>query len=92
MTKLDELMSYLLSDEMIQIRGLSAYKKLVAKGKELQQNQTVVTNGYLAENVDGEDIIIEANNIADAFDKLDDISPNHDEILISCKSYEIHKC
>lgn len=39
MTKLDELMSFIYSDELKEVRNFNCYDELIKKGKELQKEQ-----------------------------------------------------
>lgn len=46
--------------------------------------------GWLCKNVNGEDAFIVADNIADVFDKLEDITPNPEVVEVSRKSTTIY--
>ena len=45
---------------------------------------------YIATNVNGEDVVIVAKNIAEAFDKLEKICPDSEGAAISNKSYDLY--
>lgn len=47
-------------------------------------------SAYLCKNVNGEDAIIMAENIADVFDKLEDITPTPEFVEVSGKSTTVY--
>lgn len=65
-------------------RSSSEYKE--------QCNTPVVGNSaYLCKNVNGEDAVIIAENIASVFDKLEDITPAPEYVEVGGKSITVYK-
>lgn len=68
-----------------QNRKLAEYKQI----KQLLLHN-VSNSAYLCKNVNGEDAIIMAENIADVFDKLEDITPTPEVVEVSGKSTTVY--
>lgn len=51
---------------------------------------SVVHSAYLCKDVNGEDCMIVAENIADAFDKLEKITPCPEDVTVSGKSTRVY--
>lgn len=73
------------------IENEEGLKEIVDYCHELQKVKNLTTprvrcSAYLCKNVNGEDAIIFANNIAGVFDKLDDITPNPELVEVAGKS------
>jgi hypothetical protein len=67
------------------------HKMFVEYAKLLKKNTTpVVSSGYLCKNVNGEDAVIIAENIASAFDKLEDITPYPESVEMQGKSINLY--
>lgn len=49
-----------------------------------------ISNGYFCKNLNGEDAVIVADCISDVFDKLDDITPNPEQVKVSSKSIALY--
>lgn len=52
--------------------------------------QGVVHSAYLCKDVNGEDCMVVAENIADVFDKLEKITPCPDDVTVSGKSTRVY--
>lgn len=69
---------------------LSTYgKELINEYKAIKEQlrlHNVSGSAYLCKNVNGDDAIVFAENIAGVFDKLEDITPNSDDVEVIGRS------
>lgn len=69
--------------------------KLMDLQRELASNTEIIDNVsgtcYFCHNVNGEDAIIIAENIGEVFDKLDDITPNSEDVEVSGTSMTYYR-